>query len=71
MAEAIHRENWTKDKVTSKNRPNWNCPTCNSGHLSFEENWFVREPNSSTKRKVIACIMIIFQMKKNFILLDF
>lgn len=49
MAEAIHRENWTKDKVTSKNRPNWNCPTCNSGHLSFEENWFVREPNSSTK----------------------
>lgn len=51
MAETIHRENWTIEKITSKNRPNWNCPTCISGHLSFEDNWFVRESNSSSKRK--------------------
>ncbi|GEM_PF-687306 len=51
MAVVIHRENWTIDKITSKSRPNWNCPSCVRGHLSFEDNWFVRVPNSSTRRK--------------------
>mgnify|MGYP003113117405 CR=1 FL=1 len=51
MAEEIYRENWKIDKITSRNRPNWNCPSCISGHLSLEGNWFSREPNSSTKKK--------------------
>jgi hypothetical protein len=42
---------WLIEHITLQTRPNWPCPTCKIGELTFPENWARRELSAKSKRE--------------------
>ena len=51
METTRNKSRWLLDKISKETPPNWLCPTCGIGELTFNKDWVKRDRNSSTKQE--------------------